>query len=168
MTMGRTHTVVASPVGDLTVLVDGDAVCGVYFDGHLRGPASDELGARDDDGIVAVRRQLNEYFAGERTVFDLALAPQGNAFQLRVWELLRAIPYGQTRSYGELARELGDGSLAQAVGAANARNPLSIIVPCHRVIAADGGLTGYAGGLERKRFLLELEAPEPAECGRLF
>jgi methylated-DNA-[protein]-cysteine S-methyltransferase len=111
-----------------------------------------------------VARQLGEYFAGERTGFELALDPPGDAFDRRVWELVAGIPYGRTRTYGELARDLGDPALAQAVGAANGRNPLCVVVPCHRVIGADGGLTGYAGGLPRKRFLLDLEAPG----GRLF
>jgi methylated-DNA-[protein]-cysteine S-methyltransferase len=114
------------------------------------------------------KRQLSEYFAGERTVFTLPLAPHGDAFQLKVWELLRTIPYGQTRSYGQLARELGDPHLAQAVGYANGRNPISIVVPCHRVVGADGSLVGYAGGLERKRFLLELEEPPEAKAAKLF
>ena len=107
--------------------------------------------------LLRTRVQLGEYFAGERRDFELPLAPVGNPFRQRVWSLLREIPYGQTRSYGDLARQLGDRNLAQAVGAANARNPLSIIVPCHRVVGAAGQLTGYAGGLDRKHFLLGLE-----------
>jgi methylated-DNA-[protein]-cysteine S-methyltransferase len=104
------------------------------------------------------RRQLEAYFAGELREFDLPLAPEGSEFQLRVWEQLRAIPYGETISYGELARRVGDPAAARAVGLANGRNPLPVIVPCHRVIGADGSLTGFGGGLERKRRLLELEA----------
>jgi methylated-DNA-[protein]-cysteine S-methyltransferase len=104
------------------------------------------------------RRQLEAYFAGELRDFDLPLAPEGSEFQLRVWEQLRAIPYGETISYGELARRVGDPAAARAVGLANGRNPLPVIVPCHRVIGADGSLTGFGGGLERKRRLLELEA----------
>jgi methylated-DNA-[protein]-cysteine S-methyltransferase len=156
--MARTHTVVASPLGGLTVVAEDGALTGVYFEGHLRGPRADELGDRRDEGFEEVRSQLAEYFAGERTGFTLPLAPRGDEFQQRVWRLLREIPFGETRTYGELARRLGKVSLAQAVGAANARNPLSVIVPCHRVVGADGALTGYAGGLERKRFLLDLES----------
>src|SRR4029077_20562880 len=104
-----------------------------------------------------VRDQLAAYFAGERTRFHLDLRPVGDPFKQKVWALLQEIPYGETCSYGDLARLLGDRNLAQAVGHASALNPISIVVPCHRVVATDGKLTGYAGGLERKRFLLELE-----------
>lgn len=167
------HTVVPSPVGPLTVVAEGGALTGVYFEGHLRGPSAAALGPCDEDGVgpelAAARRQLDEYFAGGRTAFDLPLAPRGEPFRQRVWALLRQIPYGETRSYGQLARELGDPALAQAVGSANGRNPLSVIVPCHRVVGADGSLTGYAGGLERKRFLLELEgADSVTRTARLF
>ncbi|WP_314174074.1 methylated-DNA--[protein]-cysteine S-methyltransferase [Streptomyces winkii] len=163
------HTVVGSPLGELTLVGDGAALAGVYFEGHLRGPSPDEIGPRDDGAFRQARQQLDEYFAGERRHFDLPLAPRGEPFQQRVWQLLRQIPYGETRSYGLLARELGDPALAQAVGAANGRNPLSVIVPCHRVVGADGALTGYAGGLERKRFLLELEgAASVTRTARLF
>ncbi|OEU92267.1 cysteine methyltransferase [Streptomyces abyssalis] len=142
---------------------------GVYFEDHLRGPSPHELGVRDETGFSETEQQLREYFAGERQRFDLPLAPRGEPFRQRVWGLLRQIPYGETRSYGQLARELGDQALAQAVGAANGRNPLSVIVPCHRVVGADGSLTGYAGGLERKRFLLELEgAGSVTRTARLF
>jgi methylated-DNA-[protein]-cysteine S-methyltransferase len=166
--MARTHTVIASPLGDLTAVAEDGALTGLYFERHLRGPKPEELGTSSEAGFEEVRRQLGEYFAGERTGFELALAPRGNDFQHRVWGLLRRIPFGETRSYGELARELGDVALAQAVGAANARNPLSVIVPCHRVVGADGGLTGYAGGLERKRFLLDLEEPAARRTATLF
>ena len=155
----RTHTVLDSPVGRLTVVADDGAVCGLYFPAHQRRPDPATFGPRTDDGFGAVREQLVEYFAGERTEFELDLRPSGDAFVRRVWALLREIPYGETRSYGDLARSLGDRNLAQAVGRANALNPISIVVPCHRVVAADGHLTGYAGGLERKRHLLDLEAP---------
>jgi methylated-DNA-[protein]-cysteine S-methyltransferase len=105
-----------------------------------------------------VRDQLGEYFAGERTDFDLRLAASGNAFERRVWRALEEIPYGETVSYGEVARRIGRPDGARAVGLANGRNPISIVVPCHRVIGANGSLTGYGGGIERKRFLLDLEA----------
>lgn len=162
----RTHTVIDSPMGELTVVAEDGALVGLYFGGHKRMPAPETFGERNDEAFTQTRRQLAEYFAGERTEFDLPLAPEGEEFQRRVWDLLTKIPYGATRTYGDLARELGDVSLSQAVGAANARNPLSVIVPCHRVVASDGALRGYAGGLTRKRFLLDLE--EPAEDGRLF
>ncbi|HET9633327.1 MAG TPA: methylated-DNA--[protein]-cysteine S-methyltransferase, partial [Terrabacter sp.] len=112
--------------------------------------------------------QLDAYFSGSLTTFDLPLAPRGDAFHQRVWALLREIPYGETRSYGQLATALGDRNLAQAVGTANGRNPIAIVVPCHRVIGADGSLVGYAGGLDRKRFLLALEEPSADVSGRLF
>jgi methylated-DNA-[protein]-cysteine S-methyltransferase len=159
MTGTPTHTVLASPIGPLTVVGADGALCGLYFPGHKRLPHPETFGRRADDGFEAVRDQLAAYFAGERTTFDLDLAPVGDPFKQKVWALLREIPYGETRSYGDLARLLGDRNLAQAVGHANALNPISIVVPCHRVVAADGHLTGYAGGLERKRFLLDLEAP---------
>jgi len=151
------HTIMDSPLGALTLVArDGD-LSGLYFDRHGRSPAAAALGTRDDAAFDAVIGQLAEYFRGERTGFDVPLAPQGDAFQQRVWSLLLRIPYGQTRSYGQLAAELGDASLARDVGVANARNPIAVIVPCHRVIGADGRLVGYAGGLERKQFLLDLE-----------
>jgi methylated-DNA-[protein]-cysteine S-methyltransferase len=163
------HTVVDSPLGALTLVASGEALTGIYFEGHLRGPSPGALGPSDPGGFDEARRQLREYFAGERRQFDLPLAPRGEPFQQRVWQLLKQIPYGETRSYGRLARELGDPGLAQAVGAANGRNPLSVVVPCHRVVGADGSLTGYAGGLERKRALLELEGAESVtRTPRLF
>jgi methylated-DNA-[protein]-cysteine S-methyltransferase len=166
--MARTHTVIASPLGDLTAVAEDGVLSGLYFERHRRGPTAAELGTRGEQGFDEVRRQLGEYFAGERTRFELPLAPQGDEFQQQVWRLLREIPFGETRSYGDLARQLGNVSLAQAVGAANARNPVSVIVPCHRVVGADGGLIGYAGGLDRKRFLLELEEPAAHRAARLF
>jgi len=157
------HALMGSPLGDITLVVEGDAVTGIYFTGHLRPPASARLGQRipvaEHATLVAARTQLTEYFAGERTDFDLPLAPPGTDFDRRVWALLSTIGYGRTSTYGQLARQLGDPGAAQAVGAANGRNPLSIVVPCHRVVGADGALTGYAGGLDRKRFLLDLEQP---------
>jgi methylated-DNA-[protein]-cysteine S-methyltransferase len=158
-TQTRTHTELDSPLGPLTVVADGPALVGLYFPGHLRRPSVTAFGTRTDAGFAAVGEQLTAYFAGELTTFDLPLSPVGDAFKQRVWALLRQIPYGQTRSYGDLARELGDKNLAQAVGHANALNPISIVVPCHRVVAANGDLTGFAGGLERKRRLLDLESP---------
>jgi methylated-DNA-[protein]-cysteine S-methyltransferase len=116
-----------------------------------------EIGERSDAGVADVTRQLGEYFAGERTAFDLPLRPVGSGFELAVWDQLIRIPYGETRSYGHVAQAVGEPGGAQAVGAANGRNPLAIVVPCHRVIGADGSLVGFGGGLARKRFLLDLE-----------
>ncbi|MGY1810850.1 methylated-DNA--[protein]-cysteine S-methyltransferase [Blastococcus sp. SYSU D00669] len=150
--MGRTHTVVPSPIGPLVVVRDGDVLVRLY----LEPPgATADLGPRDDGGAVAA--QLGEYFAGERTAFDLPLRPAGSAFELAVWEQLAAIPYGETRSYGAVAAAVGEPGGAQAVGLACGRNPLAIVVPCHRVVGADGSLVGFGGGLPRKRFLLDLE-----------
>ncbi|WP_370965141.1 methylated-DNA--[protein]-cysteine S-methyltransferase [Amycolatopsis sp. cg9] len=162
------HAVIASPIGPLTLVGDGEALAGLYFDGHLRTPRITDPGPRDDDGFGAARQQLGEYFAGTRREFDLELAPRGSAFEKQVWALLTKIPYGETRTYGQLAAELGDPGAAQAVGNANGWNPISVVVPCHRVVGTSGGLTGYAGGLDRKRFLLSLEEPPAAEVGRLF
>jgi methylated-DNA-[protein]-cysteine S-methyltransferase len=130
---------------------------GLYFPRHRHPPEPAAFGARTEQGFDAARRQLAEYFAGGRTAFELPVAAAGSPFQRRVWELVGRIPYGQTTTYGELATELGDPALARAVGAANGRNPLSVIVPCHRVVGKDGDLAGYGGGLDRKRRLLELE-----------
>jgi methylated-DNA-[protein]-cysteine S-methyltransferase len=156
-TSTRLHTVIGSPIGPLTVVRDGDALVGLYMELTRRPLAPELTGPRSATGFEEVARQLDEYFTGDRTAFDLPLRPVGNAFQLAVWDQLTRIPYGETRSYGEVARALGDPGAAQAVGAANGRNPLSIVLPCHRVIGADGALVGYAGGLARKRFLLDLE-----------
>jgi methylated-DNA-[protein]-cysteine S-methyltransferase len=142
---------IPSPIGPLYVEADDHGLTKLYTDGHRFHTTADP----DDGRFEAVATQLDEYFAGERTTFDLPLSQHGTPFELKVWELLRAIPYGETRSYGDLARELD--SAARSVGRANGRNQLSIIVPCHRVIGADGTLTGYAGGLEAKRSLLDHE-----------
>jgi methylated-DNA-[protein]-cysteine S-methyltransferase len=117
---------------------------------------------RDDDAFAAARTQLAEYFGGTRTTFDLSLSPKGTPFQLRVWDALCQIPYAATASYGEIAAAIGRPSASRAVGLANSRNAIAIIVPCHRVIGADGSLVGYGGGLDRKRYLLELEGSSPA------
>ena len=166
--MTVTHTTIASPVGELSLVAADGALTGVYFSEHRHHPGVETFGERDDRGFDEAVAQLGEYFAGQRTRFELALAPRGDAFQQKVWMLLRDIPYGETRNYGQLADALGDRNLARAVGAANGRNPLSIIVPCHRVIGADGNLVGYGGGLDRKRFLLALEEPAEKKANRLF
>jgi methylated-DNA-[protein]-cysteine S-methyltransferase len=152
--MPRTHAVIPSPIGPLTAVREDGVLVALWMGS---APDPETLGPKDDAGFADVREQLAQYFSGNRTSFDLALRASGNPLQLAVWQLIAAIPYGATRTYGELARDLGDRSLAQAVGAACGRNPLPIVVPCHRVVGADGSLVGFGGGLDRKRFLLDLE-----------
>jgi methylated-DNA-[protein]-cysteine S-methyltransferase len=152
----KTHTVVASPIGPLT-LVRADGALVRLAMSPPAGLEPDALGERSDEGFDDAVRQLGEYFAGERTAFELALRPIGSDFELAVWHQLTCIPYGETRSYGYVAKAVGEPGGAQAVGAANGRNPLAVVVPCHRVIGADGSLVGFGGGLPRKRFLLDLE-----------
>jgi methylated-DNA-[protein]-cysteine S-methyltransferase len=152
--MTSTYATVATPIGDLMLTAGPRGLTGV----HLPGRHPDTASAAHDPGAFAGSiGQLGEYFAGERTTFDLALDPRGTPFELRVWRALLEIPYGTTTTYGELARALGTPRGARAVGLANGRNPLAIVVPCHRVIGSDGGLTGYGGGLDRKQALLALE-----------
>lgn len=192
------HTLVESPLGPLTLVVDGDKVTGLYMEGqrHLlpawssgphagpgadlagpgadhAGPGADHAGARPHNveaggaglaeaeapGLAAAARQLRDYFAGELTEFSLSLRLEGSPFRRQVWEALRRhVPYGEVVTYGELASLAGRPGAARAVGMAVGHNPISIIVPCHRVIGAGGALTGYAGGIDRKRWLLALEA----------
>ncbi|AWB96354.1 cysteine methyltransferase [Agromyces badenianii] len=170
--MSRRHATLTTPLGDLLVVADGDALVGIYFPEHWHPPVAGSIGvevvARDDELITRLGVELDEYLAGGRTTFDVPTAPTGDEFQHAVWAMLRDIPHGATTSYGELAARLGDRNLARRVGSAVGRNPLSIIVPCHRVVGADGSLTGYAGGLERKRFLLELEGAPVVAQARLF
>ena len=153
-------TVLPSPIGDLRIIERDGRISAIEFS-PFRQPADGRpLGARTDDHPVLVEavRQLRAYFDGELTEFDLPLAPRGSDFQQRVWELLGKIGYGETASYGEIAGRLGmTNAASRAVGTANGRNPIPIVIPCHRVIGADGTLTGYAGGIERKQTLLELE-----------
>ncbi|MQA81686.1 MAG: methylated-DNA--[protein]-cysteine S-methyltransferase [Streptosporangiales bacterium] len=153
----RTHTVTESPVGPLTLVAADDGLAGLYMDAQRHLPDEATFGERDDTALPAVVEQLDAYFAGTLTTFDLPLAPAGTPFQLAVWAALREIPYGTTVTYGELADRLGRPSAARAVGLANGRNPIGIIVPCHRVIGSTGDLTGYGGGLDRKRYLLAHE-----------
>jgi methylated-DNA-[protein]-cysteine S-methyltransferase len=157
--MPTVHAVVPSPIGPLTAVRE-DGVLVTLTMGPTERADPELLGPRDDAALADVRDQLTEYFAGRRTAFDLAFRASGNPLQLAVWELISAIPYGATRSYGDLARDLGDRTLAQAVGTACGRNPLPVVVPCHRVVGADGSLVGFGGGLPRKRFLLDLEQRE--------
>ena len=162
--------VIDSPIGPLRLVAAGGALTAIEFspfsdDAARRVPDEDtETSGRDqpEDQAVLLRTaaQLAQYFAGERTEFDLPLAPKGTVFQQRVWAELRKIGYGETASYGDIAHRLGlTNAASRAVGSANGRNPIPIVVPCHRVIGADGTLTGYAGGIERKRVLLDLERP---------
>jgi methylated-DNA-[protein]-cysteine S-methyltransferase len=153
-----THTVIASPVGELTLVAESGALAGLYFAHHWYRPDPATFGVRDDGGFAAATRQLGEYFAGRRTGFDLPLRAGGDEFQRAVWTRVARVPYGGTTTYGDIARDLGDPALARDVGAAVGRNPLSVLVPCHRVVGKGGALTGYAGGLRRKRFLLDLES----------
>jgi methylated-DNA-[protein]-cysteine S-methyltransferase len=150
-------TTVESPIGELTLASDGEALTGLYMTDQRHRPELPAADGDDDAVLAAAREQLAEYFARERRDFDLPLKPAGTPFQRAVWEALRDIPYGETAGYGELANQLGRPGAARAVGLANGRNPIAIVVPCHRVIGAAGALTGYGGGLERKRYLLELE-----------
>jgi methylated-DNA-[protein]-cysteine S-methyltransferase len=143
-----------SLIGPLTLVSDRGSLVGLHFEG-CNIPDSAERGA--DTVLTTAARQLDAYFGGRLKAFDLPLAPIGTSFQRRVWEALCEIPFGETRSYGQLARAIGKPSAMRAVGAANGNNPIAIIVPCHRVIGADGSLTGFGGGLERKKFLLSLE-----------
>lgn len=170
--MTRRHAALATELGELLVVADGDALAGVYFPQHWHPPAAGTIGERVDVSVdpvfEAFATQLAEFLAGGRREFDLATAPVGDPFQHAVWDLLRGIPYGETTTYGALAVELGDRNLARRVGGAVGRNPLSIVVPCHRVVGASGALTGYAGGLERKLRLLELEGAAVVAQRRLF
>lgn len=168
--MTATHMILDSPLGELTLVARDGTLSGVYFPGHWYPPQPSALGARSEAAFGAAREQLAEYLVGDRRSFELETSASGDPFQLRVWQQIDAIPYGKTTTYGELARTLGDAALARRVGGAVGRNPLSLIVPCHRVVGKDGSLTGYAGGLERKRWLLELEGAAIAEpaTARLF
>lgn len=144
---------VPTPVGTVCISADETGITGIHF-----GPGNENGGC---PLTALARRQLEEYFAGQRRAFDLPLSPAGTEFQRRVWDLLREIPYGQTVTYGDLARRLGNPRAARAVGMACNRNPIAIVIPCHRVIGANRSLTGYAGGLDAKSFLLTLEGVLP-------
>jgi len=155
-------TIIRSPVGNLKINAE---------DGHI--VSIDFRAESGDDGnsqpvLIEAARQLSEYFAGHRKVFDLPLAPGGTAFQQSVWKALAAIPFGDLRSYRDIAEEIGKPNAVRAVGSANGRNPIPIVVPCHRVIGSDGSLTGFAGGLDMKRALLALEGSLPPATPELF
>jgi methylated-DNA-[protein]-cysteine S-methyltransferase len=152
-------TTLASPVGELTLVAKGDSLAAILWQDDRPGRV--RLGEMRVDAsrpvLLETARQLNDYFAGRRTAFDLPLAFDGTAFQQDVWQALLTIPYGETRSYGDIARQIGRPQAVRAVGAANGRNPISIIAPCHRVIGASGELTGFAGGMLAKETLLTIE-----------
>ncbi len=160
-TMSQTQTLqytsMDSPIGELLLLGDEQAVHGLYMQDGRKPTRIASDWENNPAPFTDVQEQLDEYFDGRRTEFDVSLVMDGNPFERRVWSALREIPYGETVSYGEIARRVERPSAARAVGMANGRNPIAVIVPCHRVIGADGTLTGYGGGLERKQLLLELE-----------
>lgn len=170
--MNTRHCVIDSQLGELTVVADGDALTGVYFRHHGRRPDSSAFGARvhahSDVLLTEAEVQLTAYLSGDRAAFDLPVRPQGDQRQQRVWDLVSDIPFGGTVTYGELAAALADRTTAQEVGQAVGRNPLCIVIPCHRVVGSNGQLTGYAGGLKRKQFLLELEEAADVKAARLF
>lgn len=150
------HAVLDSPIGPLTLLADGEELVGVYMAEHRHRPVIDA--PRDDTVLPAVREQLAAYFRRDLKDFDVPVRLAGSPFQQEVWAALRTIPYGESWSYAQLAAAVGRPRASRAVGLANGRNPVSVIVPCHRVVGSNGSLTGYGGGLERKRWLLDHEA----------
>ncbi|MFF4552797.1 methylated-DNA--[protein]-cysteine S-methyltransferase [Streptomyces sp. NPDC001422] len=154
----KQHMVIDSPYGPLTLVADDGVLCGLYMVGQRHRPQEETFGERDDTLFAEVTEQLGAYFAGELKEFTVELRLTGTPFQRSVWDRLRQIPYGETRSYGELAEALGNLGASRAVGLANGKNPVGIIVPCHRVVGANGGLTGYGGGLDRKQRLLDFES----------
>ncbi|HUR51817.1 MAG TPA: methylated-DNA--[protein]-cysteine S-methyltransferase [Mycobacteriales bacterium] len=152
----RTKTLLDSPVGPLTLVAEDGALAGLYLTAHRHAPPLDL--PVDRDALPAVREQLNAYFSRDLKEFDVPLAVRGTPFQQQVWDALRTIPYGETWSYRELAEAIGRPTAVRAVGLANGRNPVSVVVPCHRVVGANGSLTGYGGGLPAKQWLLAHEA----------
>ncbi|MFC9948015.1 methylated-DNA--[protein]-cysteine S-methyltransferase [Streptomyces pratensis] len=167
-TVTRQHTVIDSPYGALTLVATDGVLSGLYMTGQRHRPPEESFGVPDPRPFTEAARQLDAYFAGELTEFDLPLDLAGTPFQRSVWAELVRIPYGETRSYGELAEHLGKPGASRAVGLANGKNPVGIIVPCHRVIGASGSLTGYGGGLDRKQRLLAFERGAEAEVPALF
>ena len=157
--MTTRYSIYAGTEGPLLLAVDDDGYLVCLHFAHDTRPVGDDW-VTDDEALAHVRTQLDEYFAGARTAFDLPIRLHGTPFQVEVWEQLRQIPYGETISYGELAKRVDRPEAARAVGAANGQNPIAIIVPCHRVIGADGSLTGFGGGLPWKRWLLQREQPQ--------
>jgi methylated-DNA-[protein]-cysteine S-methyltransferase len=165
MTARTRHVVVDSPIGPLTMVRDDNGLTGVYYPGRWTRPDQSSFGPHvepgDDPGFDEAIAQLHEYFAGERHEFDLPLSPVGSERARKLWQLLAEIPYGHTTTYGALAGRIGDGISPRAIGGFVGHNPLSIFIPCHRVVGSTGKLTGYAGGLQRKQYLLELEKAIP-------
>ncbi|MEU6952943.1 methylated-DNA--[protein]-cysteine S-methyltransferase [Streptomyces sp. NPDC045714] len=161
----KQHTVIDSPYGPLTLVATDGFLCALYMTDQRHRPPQETFGVPDPEPFGETVQQLTEYFAGDRTAFDLPLSLGGTPFQRSVWEELLKIPYGETRTYGELAEELGKPGASRAVGLANGKNPVGIIVPCHRVIGASGSLTGYGGGLDRKQRLLAFESGGTADDG---
>ena len=153
----KQHTVIDSPYGPLTLVATDGVLSGLYMTNQRHRPPEETFGELDESPFAEAEEQLEAYFAGELKEFTLELRMAGTPFQRSVWDGLRRIPYGETRSYGQLADALGNPGASRAVGLANGKNPIGIIVPCHRVIGASGSLTGYGGGLDRKRRLLEFE-----------
>jgi methylated-DNA-[protein]-cysteine S-methyltransferase len=151
------YTMLATRLGELTVVREDKTLTGLYFPRHWPRPDRAAFGRRAGDGFEDVARQLDEYLAGERSDFELPVKANGSEFDRRVWELVSRVPYGQTTTYGDLARAMAPGTDPRDVGAAVGRNPLCIVIPCHRVVGSTGKLTGYAGGLGRKAALLEIE-----------
>jgi methylated-DNA-[protein]-cysteine S-methyltransferase len=153
----KQHTVIDSPYGPLTLVAEDGVLCGLYMTDQRHRPPEETFGARAEGPFAEAEEQLEAYFSGDLLDFTVPLRLKGTPFQRTVWDQLRKIPYGETRTYGELAGALGTPNASRAVGLANGRNPIGIIVPCHRVIGASGSLTGYGGGLERKQRLLDFE-----------
>lgn len=155
-------TKLSSPIGELLALSDGESLTGLYYENHRRGPTQAANWRHDAGPFQRLQAELAAYFAGELDKFSLPLAPRGTEFQREVWNELLRIPRGKTLTYGELAAKVGNPKAVRAAGAANARNPISIVIPCHRVIGANAAPTGYAGGIERKQWLLRHEARQQA------
>jgi methylated-DNA-[protein]-cysteine S-methyltransferase len=160
------HATMASTLGELTLVRDADRIRGLYFPHHWSMPDATSFGPLSDADFAETIAQIQQYLTGTRREFDLPFTPRGDVFQCRVWDHVQQIPYGETVTYGELATRVGRGSTAQQVGAAVGRNPLCILVPCHRVVGSGGKFTGYAGGIARKRHLLELERRQVAVVDR--
>ncbi|MET9440537.1 methylated-DNA--[protein]-cysteine S-methyltransferase [Streptomyces sp. NPDC006610] len=156
-TTTKRHTVIDSPYGPLTLVAEDGVLCGLYMTDQRHRPPEESFGRPDASPFAEAEEQLEAYFAGDLKEFTLELRLNGTPFQRGVWSELLRIPYGETRSYGELAAALGNPRASRAVGLANGKNPIGIIVPCHRVVGATGGLTGYGGGLPRKQRLLDFE-----------
>lgn len=166
--MHRQHTLIDSPYGPLTLVATDGTLSGLYMTEQRHRPPEETFGDRDAGPFGETISQLEAYFAGELREFDLPMRLDGTPFQRTVWQQLQLIPYGETRTYGQLAEALGKPNASRAVGLANGKNPIGVIVPCHRVIGAGGSLTGYGGGLDRKQRLLAFEGATPRKENALF